>query len=110
MRRARLPMIFQVEAAECSLACVAMVASYHGHHTSLTDLRRIHPISLQGLSLRVLVQILALLGIKARPLRCSVEGLQRVALPALLHWDTDHFVVLDRISRGRFTLHDPARG
>lgn len=103
-------MIFQVEAAECSLACVAMVASYHGHHTSLADLRRIHPISLQGLSLRTLVQILSLMGMKARPLRCGVDSLQRVALPALLHWDTDHFVVLDRISRGRFTIHDPARG
>ena len=50
--RARLPVILQTEAAECGLACLAMIASYHGHRIDLNTLRRRHPVSLKGVTLR----------------------------------------------------------
>ena len=47
-----LPVIRQTEAAECGLACLAMIASYHGHRTDMNSLRRRHPVSLKGVTLR----------------------------------------------------------
>lgn len=49
--RGRLPVIRQTEAAECGLACLAMISSYHGHRIDLNTLRRRHPVSLKGVTL-----------------------------------------------------------
>jgi ATP-binding cassette, subfamily B, bacterial CvaB/MchF/RaxB len=55
--RGHLPVVHQTEAAECGLACLAMVASYHGHRIDLNTLRRRYPVSLKGVTLRGLMQV-----------------------------------------------------
>src|SRR3546814_13872905 len=72
--RAMLPMIRQSEAAECGLACLAMVASYYGHPTTLGMLRRRLPVSLTGLSLADLLDMADEIGLAARPLRAETIG------------------------------------
>jgi ATP-binding cassette, subfamily B, bacterial CvaB/MchF/RaxB len=108
--RRRLPMIFQIEAAECSLACLAMVAGYFGKHVGLGGLRVIHPVSLQGLSLRTILHVASLLGLQARAVRCELDALGQVSLPAMLHWNADHFVVLKKVTGRHYIIHDPSRG
>lgn len=104
------PLILQTEAAECGLACVAMVAGYHGHRVDLASLRARYSISLKGSTLTDLMQIAGSLHLAPRPLRLELEHLPELKLPCLLHWDFDHFVVLTRVRAGRVTLHDPAIG
>lgn len=53
--RIRLPIILQTEAAECGIACLAMVASFFGHRIDIDTLRRRHPVSLKGMTLRGLI-------------------------------------------------------
>lgn len=110
----RVPLIRQSEAAECGLACLAMVAGFHGLGVDLTALRRRFPLSLKGATLKVLIGIAEELGFNPRPLRLDPERLADLALPAILHWDLNHFVVLARIERGprrpRFHVRDPAVG
>ncbi|WP_242107015.1 peptidase domain-containing ABC transporter [Luteimonas aquatica] len=113
MRRAdrqRLPVVQQNEIAECGLACLVMVARYHGHDIDLASMRRRFPISLKGAGLSRLIAIAGTLGFQARPLRAEVAHLREIALPCILHWDLNHFVVLKEIGRERATVHDPARG
>jgi ATP-binding cassette subfamily B protein RaxB len=102
--------ILQAEAAECGLACLAMVANHHGHKTNLVGLRQRYPISLQGATLAQLVGIAADLGLAPRAVRLELDELDKLALPAILHWDMKHFVVLERVSGGRATIADPAAG
>jgi ATP-binding cassette subfamily B protein RaxB len=106
----RLPMIRQSEAAECGLACLAMIAGYHGCRTSLQSLRAAYPISLKGSTLQSLVEIAGGLGLSARPLRVGLDSLHKLKLPSVLHWDLNHFVVLKAVRRGRCVIHDPALG
>ncbi len=108
--RRHLPVIQQNEIAECGLACLAMIARYHGHDVDLASLRRRFPVSLKGASLSRLISIAGNLGFGTRPLRAEVEHLANLRLPCILHWDLNHFVVLKRIDRGRAEIHDPARG
>ncbi len=108
--RKRLPMIYQSESSECSLACLAMVAGYYGLKTTLLELRERYAISMKGATLRDVVELANHIRLTSRPVRCELAGLSNITLPALLHWDFDHFVVLSRIRNGRYTLHDPARG
>lgn len=110
----RVPLIRQTEAAECGLACLAMVAGFHGHQTDLTTLRRQFAISLKGATLKTLIGIADDLGFNGRPLRGEPEELGEIALPAILHWDLNHFVVLTRVERSlrgtRYHVHNPALG
>jgi ATP-binding cassette subfamily B protein RaxB len=108
--RGHLPMIRQTEAAECGLACLAMVASYHGHRLDLNTLRRRHPASLNGVTLRGLIQVASHLHLVSRPLRFELEHLRQLRLPAILHWGMNHFVVLKAVTRKGIIVHDPASG
>src|SRR3954464_16036409 len=103
-------MIRQTEAAECGLACLAMVASYHGHRIDLNTLRRRHPASLNGVTLRGLIQVASHLHLLSRPLRLELEHLRQLRLPAILHWGMNHFVVLKAVTRKGIYIHDPASG
>ena len=100
----------QTEAAECGLACLAMVAAHHGQWHDLPSLRRQHGLSLRGAQLRTLIDTAQAMGLAARPLRVEPAALARVRLPAVAHFDFNHFVVITRVGRGRVQIHDPARG
>ena len=108
--RGRLPVIRQTEAAECGLVCLAMVASFYRHQIDLNTLRRRHPISLNGVTLRALIQVASHLHLTCRPLRFELANLRQLRLPAILHWDMNHFVVLKSVTRKGIVIHDPARG
>ena len=105
-----LPMIYQAENSECSLACLAMVCCYHGLKTDLVSLREKYPISLRGATLFDVVDLAKYAHLNSRPVRVEIPSLKKLALPALLHWNLEHFVVLKEIRRGKFIIHDPAVG
>ncbi|HEX4333997.1 MAG TPA: peptidase domain-containing ABC transporter [Usitatibacter sp.] len=106
----RVPVILQSEAPECGIACLAMVASYHGHRTDLSAMRlRLSP-SLKGITLKNIAQIAETMGMTARGVQVSLESLGKLRLPAVLHWDMNHFVVLAKVKGRKLTVHDPARG
>lgn len=106
----RLPMVLQTEAAECGLACLTMIVRYHGNPVALSDLRRRLGMSLKGATLKDLVRIADALRLAARPLRLDLEGLGELTTPCILHWDLNHFVVLERVHRNGVVLHDPGVG
>src|ERR1700746_219219 len=102
---ARLPVIRQTEAAECGLACLAMVASYYGHRIDLNTLRRRHPISLKGVTLRGLIHVGRQMNLASRPLRFELHDIRMLSLPAIVHWDLNHFVVLKSVNSRGIVVH-----
>jgi len=111
LKRGRsVPVILQRENAECGLACIAMVAGWFGHRVSLNVLRARLPPSPRGATLNDLLKAAAELKLSGRPLRLELSDLHRLALPAILHWEMQHFVVLTRLGRRAAIIHDPARG
>ncbi len=106
----RVPVILQSEMAECGHACLAMIANYFGHALDLPALRRRLGSSERGASMLRLVQDGARLGLHATGKRVSARDIGAVKLPALAHWEGNHFVVVTRARRGGVTVHDPAVG
>ena len=112
----RLPLVMQSEAAECGLACLAMVAGYYGYDTDLLSLRQRFSLSLRGATLKNLVDISVALKLSARPIKIELDDLQHLPTPCILHWDLNHFVVLKKVrtkldgSLASIVIHDPARG
>jgi ATP-binding cassette subfamily B protein RaxB len=87
-----------------------MVAGWFGHHVSLNALRARQPPSARGATLNDLLKTAAELNLSGRPLRLDVPDLPRLALPAVLHWRMQHFVVLTRLARRKAIIHDPSCG
>ena len=105
-----LPVVRGAEAAECGLACLTMVARYHGHDVDLNGMRQRFSLSLSGATLRSVMDLAGHLGFTTRALRVDIESLGRVSAPAILHWDMNHFVVLKVVRRDGVVVHDPALG
>ena len=93
----RLPSILQTEAAECGLACLAMVTSYYGHRIDLNTLRRRHPVSLKGVTLRGLIQVANQMHLACRPLRYELDALAQLNLPAIVHWEIGRASCRERV-------------
>ena len=107
---AKLPLILQTEATECGLACLGMVSGYHGHRTDLATLRRQFSISLKGTTLTQLIHFANRLEMGTRALSLELDELGQLALPCILHWNFNHFVVLKAVHGNAVTIHDPAFG
>ncbi|MEM7005900.1 MAG: peptidase domain-containing ABC transporter [Pseudomonadota bacterium] len=109
-RARRLPVVHGAEAAECGLACITMIARYHGHDVDLNGLRQRYSLSMSGATLRSVMAIADELSFGTRALRVELDALSKVKAPAILHWDLNHFVVLKQVRRDGITIHDPSRG
>jgi ATP-binding cassette subfamily B protein RaxB len=106
----RTPLVLQNEAAECGLACLAMVAGAHGLRIDLAGMRRRWTMSLKGSTMADLADAAVALQLQPRAVRAELDQLGQLALPAVLHWDFNHFVVLVKVGRRGVLIHDPARG
>ncbi len=106
----KIKFVRQSETAECGLACVNMIANYHGYNITLNELRQKFPISSRGMKLSKLIEISDELKIKARAVRLEHSDIKKLNLPCILHWDLNHFVVLANRSNKGITILDPARG
>ncbi|MCL1050328.1 peptidase domain-containing ABC transporter [Shewanella abyssi] len=105
-----VPIILQAEMAECGLACVAMIASFHGHRLDMAALRKRYSADLKGMSLQQLIALSDSMGLASRALRCPIEEVGKLALPCVLHWDMNHFVVLTGVTKSGVLINDPALG
>ncbi|MCX2192208.1 hypothetical protein LD112_05595 [Pantoea agglomerans] len=105
-----LPLIRQTESAECGLACLTMIACWHGLQTDLKMLRERFSISTQGMTLQRLMQCASDIQLTSRAVRLEPEDLKSLTLPCILHWDMNHFVVLDKVRGNKIIIHDPNKG
>ena len=100
----------QTEIAECGLAALAMVAGAHGLDIDLAALRHRFGVSARGAGLAEIMVAADALGLTPRPVKLPLGALGDLQLPAILHWDMNHFVVIERVASGRALIHDPASG
>lgn len=105
-----MQLIYQSEAAECGLACMAMIANHHGHQLDLSTLRNRYAVSLKGANLQHLMQLGDQMGLAGRALRLDLEHLGQLQLPCILHWNMNHFVVLKKVTAKHIVILDPGAG
>jgi len=106
----KTPLVRQDEAAECGLACIAMVLAAHGIRVGLSSLRAEYPISLGGARISDLTRVFREIGFECEALQVPFEHLSQIPIPAILHLGASHFVVLTRLGRNGATILDPAKG
>lgn len=105
-----LPSILQTEHSECSLACLAMISGYYGHKIDINTLRNKYSVSAQGVTLKTIIKVAERMNMSSRAIRLEIDELDKLKLPAILHWDMNHFVVLKKVRVNSVVIHDPAVG
>lgn len=111
LTRSRVRLVRQTEIAECGLASLTMVANYHGLDIDLGTMRRRFAPSLRGAALRSLIGLADKVGLTPRAVKLPLEQLGNLHAPCILHWDMNHYVVLERVKGGPNSLqaliHNP---
>ena len=109
--RAHVPVIMQMEALECGAASLAMVMAYYGKWVPLEQVRLDCGVSRDGSNARNMLFAARSYGFEAQGFRCETAALRDgIELPCIIHWNFNHFVVLDGFRGNYAWINDPARG
>lgn len=108
--RRRVPFVAQIDEMDCGAACLGMICRYYGRAVSLSRIREVAHTSLDGTSLRAIVTAAEQLGLAARSVKATMAQVGQMPLPAVLHWDGNHWVVLERVDERGAVIMDPSFG
>ncbi len=107
----KVPVILQMEALECGAASLAMILAYYGRFIPLEQLRMDCGVSRDGSKAGNILAAARFHGMEAKGYRYSVEALKKkTVFPVIIHWNFNHFVVLDGFKGDKAVINDPAGG
>lgn len=106
----RYPFFAQHSASDCGAACLVMVSRYWGKRFSVNRLRDIANVDRNGASLRGLLTAAESLGFTTRPVKANLHQLAKQKLPAIVHWEGNHYIVVYQITSKYVIVADPGIG
>ena len=109
-KRRRVPVQQQISIVECGAACLAMLLSYYGRQTTISEIREHCGVGRDGLTALSIVKAARTYGMRVRALSLQDNDFRYVPLPAIIHWEFNHFVVVERWSPKQVEIVDPAFG
>ena len=108
---AKVPVVMQMEALECGAASLAMVMAYYDKWVPLEQVRLDCGVSRDGSNAKNVLMAARSYGFTAQGFRCEVDALKTaMTFPCIIHWNFNHFVVLDGFKGKYAYINDPARG
>lgn len=100
----------QLDTMDCGPTCLRMIAKHYGKHYNADTIRELAGFSKTGVSLLGISEVAEKIGFRTRGVQISYSKLQNVPLPAILHWDQNHFLVLIKVDQKGVKVADPAKG
>lgn len=106
----KIQFIEQMNETECGLACIVMLANFYGKHIESVDIRDLVGNSRDGLKLSEMSFLCDLLDMHTKAFKTEIESLKDIKVPVILHWNKNHFVILEKVTKNHFFIIDPDRG
>jgi HlyB family type I secretion system ABC transporter len=108
--RRRVPVLLQMNETECGAACLAMILSAFGRQTAVSECRALLDVQRDGITAQAIAREARRFGLTVRAFSVEPAALGQVSLPAILFWEFNHFIVLERWSPTGVEIVDPASG
>jgi len=109
-RLRKIDHIMQIDEMDCGAACLGMICRHFGRKVSLARIRQLCHTATDGTSLKAISRAATELGLAARPLKISHRNLPLMPLPAIVHWEGNHWIVLYDVDEQFARVADPGRG
>lgn len=106
----KIKYIPQLIQTECGLCCVVMLSHWHGNYITINDLRDHLQPGRDGVNVRQIISIFEWMGFTPNVYKSDSESCKHLESPAILFWDNKHYVILERYSKGKYYIVDPALG
>ena len=111
LKKNKIAIVHQHDSMQCGVACLQMICNYFGREYSLDSLSKLCFATTEGVSMLGINESAKTLGLDTVCAKVSVAELGQLSLPAILHWNQNHFVVLYKIKKGKkFYIADPGKG
>ena len=105
-----VPYVEQMQQTECGLCCATMLLRYYGSQEKITRIRESLEAGRDGLKLSYIAEYLKKRGMETRIYKAGIEMLNKIPLPAVIFWNNEHFVVLEKMKKDAYYIVDPAFG
>ena len=106
----KFPHVYQLDEMDCGAACLAMICRHFGRAVSISHIREVVHTSTDGTTLAGITRGAEELGLTARSIRASKSRLDDLPLPAVAHWEGNHWLVVYRVDDKHVRIADPGRG
>lgn len=106
----KYPFVKQQSKMDCGVACIATIGRYWGKRFSINQIRPLANVDRNGTSLWGLVTAAESLGFSTRPVKGTLDGLAKQPLPAIAHWQGNHYITVFAVKRRKVIVSDPAKG
>lgn len=106
----KFPKFIQSESKDCGPTCLKIIAKYYGHTIPIQGLRTLSETTREGSNLLNLSDGAETMGFRTIGVKSSLEKLDQVPLPCILHWNKNHYIVLYKIKKNIYYISDPAIG
>jgi ABC-type bacteriocin/lantibiotic exporter with double-glycine peptidase domain len=110
IHRHRVPVVLQLTQGECGAACLTMILNYHGRKTSVSECRDFCDPGRDGLTAQTIVKVARNFGLRAKAYTVNLKNIKYLQLPAIIHWNFNHYLIVEKFTRGRVEIVDPAVG
>jgi ATP-binding cassette, subfamily B, bacterial len=110
LQRRRVPVLLQLNAVECGAACLAMILNYHGRKTRVAECRETCGVGRDGATAHTISKAARSYGLRVKAFSLEPPDFKYLQLPAIVHWEFEHFVVVERWSPEKVDVVDPASG
>ena len=108
--RRRVPVLLQLSCNECGAACLAMILNYYGRKTQVSECREVCGVGRDGVTAQTIAKAARSYGLRAKAFSVEPLHFEYLQLPAIAHWEFDHFVVVESWSSRHVEIIDPATG
>jgi ATP-binding cassette subfamily B protein len=106
----QVPVLLQLTPTDCGATCLAIVLEYHGKRLPIEEVRAVLASGRTGVTARRILEGARTLGLRARAVKAEPDQLAYVPVGSILHWEMNHFVVLESVQRDGIRIVDPAVG